>query len=188
MKELIEVINHQRHDWLNHIQVILGYLKLEKYEMCEEYIRRIIGEANRDTLVSRLEYPPLVAYLLSFHALHNNMRIEVEIPVSFSLVELHDGEKIGDFILAVIELYQQHALYNEGQSNTLLLTLHREEGSLQVAADFAGELDIAGITPVLNQLKDRAEAWGGIVTLLPHTVSESVLECVFPLTITKDTE
>ncbi|MFT9849880.1 Spo0B domain-containing protein [Aneurinibacillus sp. REN35] len=181
MKELIEVINHQRHDWLNHIQVILGYLKLEKYEMCEEYIGKIIGEANRDTLVSRLEYPPLVAYLLSFHALHNNMRIEVEIPVSFSLFELKNGQRIGDLILAIVKLYQQYALYNDGQSNTLLLTLHQEEGSLQVAADFAGELDIAGITPILNEIKARAKEWGSTVTLMPHTVSESVLECVFPL-------
>ncbi|MCC3377875.1 hypothetical protein, partial [Cohnella sp. REN36] len=67
------------------------------------------------------------------------------------------------------------------QSNTLLLTLHQEEGSLQVAADFAGELDIAGITPILNEIKARAKEWGSTVTLMPHTVSESVLECVFPL-------
>jgi stage 0 sporulation protein B (sporulation initiation phosphotransferase) len=182
MKELIEVINHQRHDWLNHIQVLLGYLKLERYEMCEEYIHRVIAEANRDTLVSRLGYPPLVAYLLSFHAFHSNMRIEVEIPTSFSLLMLPDGPKLGDFILSVVKLYQKYALYNDGASNNLLLTLHHHEGMLRVVADFAGELDIAAIQLEMDNVKETAEAYGGQAMLDPHTISESVLECVFPIT------
>jgi stage 0 sporulation protein B (sporulation initiation phosphotransferase) len=181
MKELIEVINHQRHDWLNHIQVLLGYLKLEKYDMCEEYIQRITAEANRDTLVSRLEYPPLVAYLLSFNALHDNVRIEVEIPASFSLLKLDEGPEIGEFVVSVVKQYQQHALYNSGESNTLLLTLHYQEGMLRVVADFVGELDVQGITPMLDRLQARVKEHGGTASLMPHTVSESVLECWFPL-------
>ncbi|MED0732070.1 Spo0B domain-containing protein [Aneurinibacillus aneurinilyticus] len=181
MKEIIEVMNHQRHDWLNHIQVLLGYLKLERYEMCEEYIRKITADANRDTLVFRLEYPPLVAYLLSFNALHNNVRIEVEIPAPFSLMMLEEGPRLGDFILSVVKLYQQHALYNDGQSNTLLLTLHCEEGALQVVADFAGELDVGKSTSALDKMQIQAQAWGANVLLAPHTASESVLECLFPL-------
>ncbi|CEH28254.1 Spo0B domain-containing protein [Aneurinibacillus migulanus] len=181
MKEIIEVMNHQRHDWLNHIQVLLGYLKLEKYEMCEEYIRKITADANRDTLVSRLEYPPLVAYLLSFNALHNNVRIEVEIPAPFSLLTLEEGPRIGDFILSVVKLYQQHALYNNGESNTLLLTLHCEDGALRVVADFAGELDAEKSTLALDKMRTQAQEWGADALLTPHTASESVLECLFPL-------
>jgi len=131
--------------------------------------------------VSRLEYPPLVAYLLSFNALHNNVCIEVEIPASFSLLSFEEGPKLGDFILSVVKLYQQHALYNNGESNTFLLTLHREEGMLRMVADFAGELDAREIEPKLMQAKVQAEEWGGKVLLAPHTASESVLECLFPL-------
>ncbi len=180
MKELIEVINHQRHDWLNHIQVLLSYLKLGKYDMCEEYIHRIIAGANRDTLVSRLEYPPVVAYLLSFNALHSNMRIEVEIPASFSLLKLKEGNWLGDFIVSLVKLYQQYALYNGGESNTFLLTLHYQESALRIVADFAGELDVKGIEAGLNELCARMRACGGEALLMPHTASESVLECVFP--------
>jgi stage 0 sporulation protein B (sporulation initiation phosphotransferase) len=183
VRELIEVVNYQRHDWMNHIQVLLGYLKLEKYSMCEEYIQRMIQEANRDSLVARLELSSVVAYLLTFNALHREVRLEVEIPQPFSLARMESAEFLGDFILSVVKLYERHALYNDGEPNTLLLTLHYTEDKLRVLTDFAGCLDADRAIDEVAAIRQEAEESGGSFVMDLHTASESVLECTLPASL-----
>lgn len=182
MNQLIEVINHQRHDWLNHIQVLLGYLQLQKYDLCEEYIYRVIKEANRDTLVARLTHPSLVTYLLSFNALHKEVVLDVEIPEPFSLLERPD---IGNYLLRMVEIYRQHAQMN-GEANTLLLTLTYSGDCLHGVADYAGGLDAAGMKQALVAMEQETIELGGQFVLDIHTDSESVMECIIPFTAKVD--
>ncbi|MFZ7101847.1 MAG: Spo0B domain-containing protein [Peptococcaceae bacterium] len=55
LKDLLEANRHQRHDFLNHLQVIWGYLKLNKDEKAIQYIHEItaylqsLRELNRIT-------------------------------------------------------------------------------------------------------------------------------------------
>lgn len=176
MNQLIEVINHQRHDWLNHIQVLFGYLKLQKYDLCEEYIYRVIKEANRDTLIARLAHPSLVAYLLSFNALHKEVVLDVEIPAPFSLLERPD---IGSCILRMVEIYRQHAQMN-GEANTLLLTLTYSGDCLHGVADYAGRLDADGMKQALAAMEQETIELGGRFVMDIHTDEESVMECIIP--------
>lgn len=182
MNKLIEVINHQRHDWLNHIQVLLGYLKLQKYDLCEDYMYRVIKEANQDTLVARLAHPSLVSYLLSFNALHKEVVLEVEIPVPFSLLNRPD---LGDCILQIVETYRQHAQMN-GEPNTLLLTLTYDGEHLRGVADYAGRLDAAGMGQALADIEQNVTALGGRFSIDIHTDEESVIEYVIPFTTEAD--
>lgn len=182
MNQLIEVINHQRHDWLNHIQVLLGYLKLQKYDLCEEYMYRVIKEANRDTLVARLAHPSLVAYLLSFNALHKEVVLDVEIPAPFSLLDRPD---LGDCIFHVVETYRRHAQANT-EPNTLLLTLTYDGEHLHGVADYAGRLDAAGMKQTLATIEQDVTALGGRFAMDIHTDEESVMECIIPFTAEAD--
>ena len=57
MKELLEVLRVQRHNFLNHLQVISGLLQLKKYDRVSEYIMNIGQEYNQASMLGRIEAP-----------------------------------------------------------------------------------------------------------------------------------
>lgn len=44
MENFKEILRIQRHDFLNHLQIIQGYLQLKKPEKAEDYIKRAVDE------------------------------------------------------------------------------------------------------------------------------------------------
>nr|WP_238480759.1 Spo0B domain-containing protein [Desulforadius tongensis] len=64
MPELLEVIQVQRHDFLNHLQVISGLLQLNRGERVKDYIDQITREMAPLSAVTRLKVPELKAVLL----------------------------------------------------------------------------------------------------------------------------
>ncbi|GAB6158208.1 Spo0B domain-containing protein [Desulfotomaculum varum] len=64
LKGLLEVIQVQRHDFLNHLQVISGLLQLNKGERVMDYIKQVCGEYERLARVTRLTSPEIKAVIL----------------------------------------------------------------------------------------------------------------------------
>lgn len=64
LEKLLEVIQVQRHDFLNHIQVISGYLQLNKVDYVREYIRQICLETTQMSKTARIVVPEVAAALL----------------------------------------------------------------------------------------------------------------------------
>ncbi|MEG6614869.1 Spo0B domain-containing protein [Peptococcaceae bacterium 1198_IL3148] len=60
---LLEVIQVQRHDFLNHFQVISGLLQLKKPERAQDYINQVCAEMGTFSAISRLQVPELQAVL-----------------------------------------------------------------------------------------------------------------------------
>lgn len=65
MKDLLEVLRVQRHNFLNHLQVISGLLQLKKQDKIMDYIMQIGNDYNQDSLVGRLTVPEIVVAILS---------------------------------------------------------------------------------------------------------------------------
>lgn len=79
--QLIQYIRFQRHDFINHLQVISGYVQLNMLNEVREYIGKITSELHERAGLLRLPNPRLVAVLLG-HELNFERR---EIKVRWSL-------------------------------------------------------------------------------------------------------
>lgn len=66
-KRVSELIRNQRHDWMNHVQVIMGYQMLKKSEKIDQYLHKLIQIAKEERMISDLAYPPLAARLLTIN-------------------------------------------------------------------------------------------------------------------------
>lgn len=64
LQKLLEVIQVQRHDFLNHLQVISGCLQLNKADRVQEYIRQVIADMRVMSQTARLEIPEVALALL----------------------------------------------------------------------------------------------------------------------------
>ncbi|WCK53632.1 Spo0B domain-containing protein [Aneurinibacillus sp. Ricciae_BoGa-3] len=182
MNDLVEVLKYQRHDFMNHMQVLLGYLKLEKYTECEAYIQFLVEQAARESIISQLDYPKLTSFLLSFNAKYSEVELEVEISEPFNLHQVTDNIVfLGDFIIALVLLYQKYAADNGGEPNKLELVLSLIQGALVITTDYDGRLSAEKIYQELFHLFHTASDRGAVCRVEIHTDTESVVECRFPL-------
>lgn len=63
----IELLRHARHDWMNKIQLIKGYLSLGNLERLEAVVNDIVKDAENDSRLSNINLPNLVSYILTYN-------------------------------------------------------------------------------------------------------------------------
>ncbi|NPV90201.1 MAG: hypothetical protein HPY50_05460 [Firmicutes bacterium] len=63
LESLMEYISSQRHDFLNHLQVIMGFLQLNKKEEAIDYIKRTSESLQESSQASKVPWLELAAVL-----------------------------------------------------------------------------------------------------------------------------
>jgi stage 0 sporulation protein B (sporulation initiation phosphotransferase) len=184
-EKFLQSLRHLRHDWLNHFQVLLGYLKLQRYDVCEEYIKKVTENTNNDSRIAQLGYQPLVAFLLTFNALHKELLLELELPKSVDLKQYADevNHQIFMLIKGLVEIYLRYALTEDGQPNTLVLMVQPLDTTLYISAEFEGELaEEAALQEIYALVKKFGNEEGFFVEGL-HNNKESIMEFYVPLSV-----
>ena len=64
LKGILEVFREQRHDFINHLQVISGYLQLQKQEIARDYIQKVSGLLREQGKIFHLKIPEVTTVLL----------------------------------------------------------------------------------------------------------------------------
>jgi len=76
----LEIIQVQRHDFLNHLQVISGLLQLNKVERAREYINQVGLEIAHSSKTSRIKIPEVTLALL--YCLNEAAKCQVEVELT----------------------------------------------------------------------------------------------------------
>jgi hypothetical protein len=63
--KLLEIIQLQRHDFLNHLQVISGFQQLNKPDRIQEYIKQVSVEVAEMSKTTRFKMPEVTAAVLA---------------------------------------------------------------------------------------------------------------------------
>ncbi len=87
LEKLLEVIQVQRHDFLNHLQVISGFLQLNRFEQAQVYIKEISREMAVSSKTSRIENPEVTAALLTGLNEASKYQIMIDVEVDSSLAD-----------------------------------------------------------------------------------------------------
>jgi stage 0 sporulation protein B (sporulation initiation phosphotransferase) len=61
---IIEVLRHSRHDWLNKLQLIKGNLDLNRIDRAKAIIDEIVIETQHETKLSNLHIPLFASLLI----------------------------------------------------------------------------------------------------------------------------
>ncbi|SHN08890.1 Spo0B domain-containing protein [Gracilibacillus kekensis] len=62
-QDVVEMLRHYRHDWLNDLQLILGYAQLGKLDKIQSKITDIIERSNQERGLDRLNIPKTFVWL-----------------------------------------------------------------------------------------------------------------------------
>ncbi len=75
-QDAVDILREQRHDILNHFQVVLGYLQMNNHERAVSYMRHVTSEMGISSNIIGLENYPLSILLLK--VAQNSKRLEVK--------------------------------------------------------------------------------------------------------------
>lgn len=94
--KMLQLISEQRHDFLNHLQVISGLLQLNRGEQAKDYIRGVGKEIKRLSKVGHLKVPDAAAAFLTGHYLAASHEITVDYDIQADLGGCAvPGDKLG---------------------------------------------------------------------------------------------
>ena len=85
-RKLLDVVQGQRHDFLNHLQVISGLLQLKKEEQLRDYLAQVSMEQARLSKTAKIKIPEVTASLLNAcnEAALNQVELELEVTSNFT--------------------------------------------------------------------------------------------------------
>jgi len=175
-EDLIAIINRHRHDWMNDLQVLIGYVQMNRQDKIREYIARLSDKLTRESLVSKLADPNLVAYLHRFRAVCDWVGLEVAPEGEIDLTKLGPaGRRAAGGIPAVLEAFAESAIREEAEANRLTVAIGLDGRRLAVRFTCTGRCRMAQLHAALNPLLDSMRAEGAEVSLREEGGAADVL-------------
>lgn len=157
-EDLIAILNRHRHDWMNDLQVLFGYIQMNKQDKIKAYMHRLSDKLTRESLVAKLADPELVAYLLRFRAVCDRLQLEVDPAGEIDLTKIGlPGVRAAGWIPRITESFGAAADPEEAGQNRLSVALDWDGSRLAVHFAYRGgyvpDVLKAALLPVLDEVR-----------------------------------
>jgi stage 0 sporulation protein B (sporulation initiation phosphotransferase) len=138
----IRTLNHHRHDWMNDLQVLYGYIRMNKADKTVQYVEQIRERMITESKIAKLGIPSLVTFMQSFRTMTHALQFEVGIEGELNLAELPlDSDHAAETIVEFINAYRFSAKPGIGEAAKLKVDLAQEEKALSVSFRYEGSLN-----------------------------------------------
>ncbi|MUV39509.1 Sporulation initiation phosphotransferase [Lentibacillus sp. JNUCC-1] len=110
-KEVIDTLTHYRHDLLNQLQVIHGYLGMGKPDKAEEKLSAYTSQLDQERRLMHLGLPDFALWVIRFNMEQTHFRLTYKIeshPVSPKL-----DQKIVKSCETLFQVFRSHAAVHE---------------------------------------------------------------------------
>lgn len=135
--DLISSMSVKRHDWLNHIQVMMGYVSLNNQDRLQSYMKRIVDDAEQESYICQLGYAPLTSYLLTHNLLNTQTVLDIHIVSKLTVKNDKQGKQLLNAIREIERLVQKtYSLSAEDSPLKIGITLAAHESDIMLYVDF----------------------------------------------------
>lgn len=150
---IVSAIQLKRHDWMNDLQMIYGYMQLRKFDKVIPYLEILKQKLQQESSIGQLGFPRLELFLLIHLAKSRSFEIELEIEAGMNFTQqgpVRDAylqklaETASAFDLSMEELTEEDA-------EPLYLELYTYQHAVCFAFRYEGEMDVERL---LQSLKD----------------------------------
>ncbi|MFA9557200.1 Spo0B C-terminal domain-containing protein [Evansella sp. AB-rgal1] len=136
--DVVDVLRHYRHDWLNKLQLIKGNLDIGRVEKVEHIIRDVIQQSKNESDLSNMNMDKLAKRLLTFNWENHPYLLTFELvdgTADWSLLE----ERVLRIMNEIVSILDEHSVY--GNDNRLLI-IFKDVRNFELELDFDGYLKI----------------------------------------------
>jgi len=175
--KMLELISVQRHDFLNHLQIISGLLQLKKEERARKYILEVGQDIKRLSKISHLKEPEAAAAFLIGYNQAVNAQILVDFNVQVDLAKCEvPGSLIGAVLSSLLEYLINLLAPPEVTERALNIDLLPVEGGYQFVFRFvcttgANNMDMNNM--IIN-LQRKLALYGGKVEVADDKVYQRI--------------
>ncbi|MCM3742150.1 Spo0B domain-containing protein [Oceanobacillus luteolus] len=123
-KEVVNLIQLYRHDLLNHLQIIHGYVKMGKLEKVEANMSKLFDYIDNERDLFKLDIPHVVLWFFEFRKRYEQFQLSYEVDVnklSLNAADMHIKDKLEQIMQDVKNISSEEELY------TVQITLTEEE-------------------------------------------------------------
>ena len=132
-KQAIKLIQRLRHDWMNELQLILGYIQLGKQDKAEEKIHEIIEKAGQNRALDRLLIPKTTIFLHLLNAEYTHFQWEWHVDTDSIKGDTYpDDDQLKQQLSQIYEKLQPHFINYEVYHAKLSLQLKQEQWKYQI--------------------------------------------------------
>lgn len=129
LNDIVKLLQYDRHDLMNELQILHGYLIIDKTDMVKDKLDHLIESYVQERELLNSKAPHLILFMLQANHSYENIRITYDIDLKHSYLDTIDLE-IVSFCHAIINIILKygdgHELYH------LNLTLSELEANSEV--------------------------------------------------------
>jgi stage 0 sporulation protein B (sporulation initiation phosphotransferase) len=181
----IDTLGHARHEWLNDLQLIIGYVKLNKADKLATYVEMLKQKMNEESRIARWGHPKLVELLLTYRARPLSFIFHMHTASELSPI-VADEKRIWleEAIFLLLEVFQRDTSIGAKESDRQLNCIFEQEHhSITILLKYQGTFHIAELERVVATMKDAAARWHGLVHIeFTHGASSGQIRLRTPLT------
>lgn len=153
-EEVIKLLQYYRHDLMNHIQVIKGYLSMGNTDKVNDKLDGLIQDFDKERILMNLYVPNFSLWILTFNSTYENIRLSYHLDDIRNSLEDKDEflVRISNQFMEVIQKYiDPTILYN------ITLKLQDYNGETRLVFNLEGFIDKQ--KDLLHKLSDVGEAY-----------------------------
>ena len=87
-EDVIELLQHYRHDLMNQVQIMKGYLSMKKYDQVSHKLDELVEGFTEERKLMNLNTPEFNLWIIRFNMWHKNIRLSYNIYTDKPLKEL----------------------------------------------------------------------------------------------------
>ena len=174
---ILQILRHSRHDWLNVIQLIKGNLALKKYDRIEEIIQEVVNQTQNESKLSNLKIPNFANEFLVFNWENgNHFKLDYEVIGNCQNLYIYEKSLLTWFQRFTEVLNGSCEQFGENHLQVSIELL--EEEAPRFTFDFHGTL--TGVEKV-NNFVENENNWNEQLKLVESYISKDEFYITFEL-------
>lgn len=132
----IRTLGHHRHDWMNELQVLYGYIQLGKPDKSIQCVERIKESIALDSRIAKLGIPSLVFYLQSYRTYSTSLDLVIQVEEGLQLSDKltpETGEELTSMVMQTVRAYQYSGRAAQGDSGRLELDFRQSGDDILIS-------------------------------------------------------
>lgn len=149
-EQVIQLLRHYRHDWLNELQLIMGYVQMGKLDKAQEKIKQAVAHAEVDRKIQSIPMPKTALWITKFGWCYTNLELtyEIEVKQTVNACDQSTVRHLEEAMDCILSGSMKTNLYH----GTIRLQ-QKEQSQLQIVLEITGEFqNLSKVKQQLEQL------------------------------------
>lgn len=104
-EEVVNILRHYRHDLINKLQIVHGYLTMKKYDKLGQTLDELFKELDEERKLLHLGIPQFTLWVVCFNTSYSNFRLSYKIHTNTALPKEMDtyAVSVSQSIMKILE-------------------------------------------------------------------------------------